>query len=215
MKKILTISLILFCFFARADVVFVKGFQGKQQEKSNWCWAASIQAVLMTDGLNVSQRSIVRSAYGSEANLTAPGFEGTLKLLNGLAVGDGGDSRIVRASAFPSYPDSNWLLGKLKNGEPVIVWYRDESSNHSIIINGGDYYLGPGGAYWEKIFAFDPYFNKNMVIVGSNIPRYVYGSFDVKISSGIKDESVDDELTESKKNRPKAENAYKVPDWMK
>jgi len=181
-KRIIFISLLIFVGGAYAGTVRVNGFHAKPQEMSNWCWAASIQSIFLTSGLQVSQRRIVAAAYGSPINQTAPGFKGTLNILNGLSVSADGSTWEVRASAANTFPNANWLFNKLSNDEPVMIWYKDPNSNHSIIVNGGRYYRDNGGnIQWQQIYAYDPWLNRNMIIVAANIPRYVYGSFDVKL----------------------------------
>jgi len=179
---ILFFIMALFVGVANANTVKVNGFNAFPQEMSNWCWAASIQSIFLTSGLTVTQSRIVTAAYGSPVNRTAPGFDGTLKILNGLSISEDGSSWEVSASAINGFPSPNWLLNKLKNNEPVMIWFNDEYENHSIVVNGGRYYLdNNGGVNWQEIFAYDPWYNKVMTIDASNIPRYVYGTFDIKL----------------------------------
>lgn len=220
LRKIV-LGLLSIASLAHADVVSVDGFQALPQEMSNWCWAASIQSVFLTKGLQVDQKRIVTSAYGSPVNSTAPGFGGTLKLLNGLTIANDGSYWLVKASAANSYPNANWLFGKLQGGEPVIIWYKDEYSNHSIILRGGQYFRdGQGNIHWQQLYAFDPFLNRDMLIDASNIPKYVYGSFDIdleKFASNPKQVSMDDEPSLPRDDyQPKTTpHSYKVPDWMK
>ena len=183
--KLRTIVFLIFTFFTgivHADTVRVSGFKALPQEMSNWCWAASIQSIFLTTGLQVSQSRLVAAAYGAPVNRTAPGFDGTLNILNGLSVSADGSTWEVRASAGNSFPNANWLLNKLQNDEPVMIWYKDPNSNHSIIVNGGKYYRDNfDNVNWQQIFAYDPWFNRNMTIDASNIPRYVYGTYDVEL----------------------------------
>lgn len=183
--KLRVIVFLIFTFFigiVHADTVRVDGFKARPQVKSNWCWAASIQSIFLTSGLDISQHRLVTAAYGSAVNNTAPGFKGTLKILNGLSVSADGSTWEVRASAGNSFPNANWLLEKLQNDEPVMIWYKDQTSNHSIIVNGGRYYRDNiGNVNWQQISAYDPWVNRNMTIDASNIPRYVYGTFDVEL----------------------------------
>ena len=165
------------------DSVEVSGFEGQRQEQSNWCWAASIQSLFLSKGLDVEQSAIVSAAYGRLVNATAPGFDGTLRLLNTVVVDIDGEEWMVRARAGGSYPDAMWLLRRLQNDEPVMIWYRDEYANHSIVIHGGTYYVTPAGTFGgcRSITAYDPLLDNDMTIDGRNIPRYVYGTFEVSI----------------------------------
>lgn len=186
-RNAIFISVLLFAGAAHAATVRVSGFRAYPQEMSNWCWAASIQSIFLTSGLRVSQRRIVAAAYGSPVNRTAPGFYGTLKILNGLSVSADGSIWVVRASAGNSFPNANWLLNKLKNDEPVMIWYKDPNSNHSIIVNGGRYYRdNRGNVQWQQIYAYDPWLNRNMTINAANIPRYVYGTFNIRLRKSMR-----------------------------
>lgn len=184
MKK--TGLLIIFLLFssrlAYADTISVTGFRALPQERSSWCWAASIQSIFLTKGLEVTQSRIVTAAYGSPVNRTAPGFDGTLNVLNGLAVSADGSTWKVSASAGNTFPNANWLYNELQNNKPVMIWYQDHTSNHSIVINGGRYTKnGYGDIYWQQISAYDPWLRRNMRINAANIPRYVYGSFVIEL----------------------------------
>lgn len=167
----------------QTEDIEVAGFEGRQQEASNWCWAASIQALFLTQGLAVEQAAIVQAAYGRVVNATAPGFEGTLRLLNGKVVDVDGDLWEVHARAGGSYPDAGWLLRRFGNDEPVMVWYRDEYTNHSIVLHGGTYYVNQAGSFlgWQSVTGYDPYLDRDMTIDARNIPRYVYGTFEVSL----------------------------------
>ena len=165
------------------EEIDVPGFQGQAQEQSNWCWAASIQSLFVTKGLDVEQSAIVRAAYGSVVNATAPGFDGTLRLLNGVVVDVDGETWVVHARAGGTYPEASWLRRRFENGEPVMIWYRDPYANHSIVLHGGTYYTDDSGRFrgWRTLTAYDPLLDRDMTIDAANIPRYVYGTFDVSI----------------------------------
>lgn len=184
MKNFWTIFAFLLFFpeSAHADTVSIMGFKAHHQEKSNWCWAASIQSILLTKGLEVTQSNIVTAAYGAPVNRTAPGFIRTLGILDGLSVSTDGGIWKINASAGNSFPNANWLYSELQNNTPVMIWYKDNTSNHSIVINGGKYTKdGYGNIYWQQITAYDPWRNRNMKIDAANIPKYVYGSFLIEL----------------------------------
>jgi hypothetical protein len=168
---------------AQIEEIDVPGFRGERQEQSNWCWAASIQSLFVTKGLDVEQAAIVQAAYGRVVNATAPGFEGTLRLLNGVVVDVGGQRWQIHARAGGTYPDAGWLYRRFEQGEPVMIWFRDPYANHSIVLHGGTYYSDRSGAFrgWQSVTAYDPLLDRDMTIAAPNIPRYVYGTFDVSI----------------------------------
>lgn len=216
MKSIKTLCLLLLLFptLAHAEIVQVKNFIANPQEMSNWCWAASIQAVFLTKGLSASQTQIVTSAFGAPVNKTAPGFMGTLKILNGLAVSSDGSLWKISAKAINTYPNANWLHSELENNRPVMIWYKDEYSNHAIVINGGQYYTDQyGGVNWQLLSAFDPFTNQNITIDGANIPKYVYGAFEIKLKKLEQSEPSKTNPTPSNAPPPSTPYGYKKPDW--
>lgn len=179
---------ILFESTARAQPtasVAVAEFAARPQEQSHWCWAASIQALFLTKGIEVEQSAIVTAAYGRLVNATAPGFEGTLRLLNAIVVDVQGNLWRVRANAGPTYPEALWLVRRFQASVPVMIRFRDPSANHSIVLNGGTYYTSAASAFlgWQTPSAYDPFFGRDMTIDATNIPRYVYGTFEVSIRS--------------------------------
>jgi hypothetical protein len=181
---LLTIALSAFTLDAQSvEEIEVSGFEAEAQEQSNWCWAASIQSLFLTKGLVVDQTSIVTAAYGRPINATAPGFDGTLRLLNSVVVDVDGDAWYVRARAAANFPNAEWLLARFENDEPVMVWFRDPYANHSIVLHGGTYYTDRRGSFagWQSLTAYDPLLGHDMTIDAPNIPRFVYGTFEVAI----------------------------------
>lgn len=182
--KLLFLVVAALCSFCRAQHVEsldIDGFNGRPQQGHNWCWAASIQAIFLTKGLEVDQASIVTAAYGGIVDFPAPGFQRTLQILNGLAVSIDGSRWKVRAAAGPTFPNAIWAFRKLRKNEPIMIWFRDEVENHSIVINGGDYLADDDDRFisWVVLRAYDPWFDRDMTIQAENIPRYVYGTFDI------------------------------------
>ena len=189
MRKLISLVIVIVCLLPVAlaaqslDEVEVSGFDGRAQEESNWCWAASIQSLFLSKGIDVEQSAIVASAYGRPVNATAPGFDGTLSLLNRVVVDVDGTQWQVRARAGATFPNAYWLLKRFQDDEPVMIWYRDEYANHSIVLHGGTYYVMPNGSFggWATVTAYDPLLDRDMSIDARNIPRYVYGTFEVSI----------------------------------
>lgn len=199
--------------FVQAEVISVTGFKALPQEKLNWCWAASIQSIFLTRGLQVSQKNIVSAAYGTPTNKTAPGFDGTLDAINRVSLSANGNKWEVRATAGKSFPNANWLFSKLERNEPVMIWYQDEYSNHSIVINAGRYTRDAwGNVQWQQIFAYDPWLDQNMTISAANIPRYVYGSFDITLDAKTPENEVEAAAESSSQRTP---YSYQIPEWMK
>jgi hypothetical protein len=164
--------------------VAVTGFSGRPQLKNEWCWAACIQSLLLTKGVEIGQATIVEAAYGQDLNRPAPGFEGTVDLINGLLLKSGGEEWKVRAEARPKHPDPRWLFSELSNNEPVMIWFRVPNLDHAIVLTGGKYYTDRLGKFigWRSLTGFDPMFNRVLPIPAANIPRYVYGTFAITLT---------------------------------
>jgi len=95
MKKLIIIILLFFSvqwLFGQGEIYKIKGeyYRGNQvycagvktdifkysaasQENDNWCWAACVQMVLHYQGVYVSQRDLVRKAFGTTENRPANG----------------------------------------------------------------------------------------------------------------------------------------------
>lgn len=164
--------------------VSVNGFAGRPQLRNAWCWAACIQSLLLTKGVDIGQEAIVEAAYGKDVDRPAPGFEGTVDLINGLHLKSGGVEWRVHAEARPRHPDPRWLLTELSNNEPVMIWFRVPRLDHAIVLTGGKYYTDRLGKFlgWQSLSGFDPMFNRVLPIPAANIPRYVYGTFSITLT---------------------------------
>lgn len=185
-----TFLIVLACAIAIAAnaqdtrTVTVTGFTGHPQLKNEWCWAACIQSMLEARGITIGQSAIVEAAYGRDVNQPAPGFEGTVELLNRLTLNVGGEVWKVSAYARPRHPDPKWLFEELSNNDPVMIWFRAKDLDHAIVLTGGVSLVDRLGKFvgWRSLTAYDPLLNRIMPIPGINIPRYVYGTFTIRVT---------------------------------
>lgn len=156
MKKIVLLAIISLSFlFAsaqrRGEVVRINGtisaacvdnymeYCHHRQYKYNWCWAACVQMVLDYYGLNISQESIVRRAYGDDYNFTA-NKDDIVEAVNGWYVG----GHIVRAR-YEKYKSAKTMIDAISSGQPLIIGLNEASSTgHAYVLTHiffqNDYY---------------------------------------------------------------------------
>src|ERR1700731_130065 len=137
----------------------VRGFQDKaqasEQEASEWCWAASIQAVLAYYGIQRGQSDIVLATFGRVDNVPARSPEVLYRTLNNFQIA--GDSvEIVRSQwATGNYLTATMLDNELRANHPIITWFMNgPSSGHSVVIYSADF-AADGEPYRVKYF--DPW----------------------------------------------------------
>jgi Peptidase_C39 like family len=120
--------------------VYVEDFEDKtseaEQEQSQWCWAASIQAVLAYYGIKREQRDIVRATYGTVVNLPARSPQQLYSVLNNFMLSDDDKIEIVRSNwGVGSLLTAQVLYRELEQDHPIIVWFRNgPMSGHSVVI---------------------------------------------------------------------------------
>jgi hypothetical protein len=130
----------------------------KGQERSEWCWAASVSMICKFHGFNLSQPRIVQQMHGSLIN--KPGDD---KLLTNALnrVWDDDDGQPLRTSAVVFSPmldkfdvDNRRVLDDLKNDFPLLCGAR----KHATVVARADYYDGPDGRPLVfQVHVIDPY----------------------------------------------------------
>lgn len=141
-------------------VVEAAGFEDKvtdaEQRASQWCWAASIQAVLAYYGIKRDQEEIVKATYGRLVNLPASSPQSLYNALNNFTLPDGSNVEIVRSQwATGNFLTAELLYRELDRGHPIIVWFSNgPNSGHSVVIYGAEF-MSNGLPITIKIF--DPW----------------------------------------------------------
>ena len=100
------------------------------QEKSNWCWAACVQAVLRFKGSSNTQRSIVKQVLGKLDNEKIGAQTLVFGLNNWEANG------IVVTAAEESPIDMRRIVKAISSNQPLIVGMDTGSQNHAMILVG-------------------------------------------------------------------------------
>ncbi|MEO2020978.1 MAG: papain-like cysteine protease family protein [Pirellulaceae bacterium] len=113
-----------------------------KQEKQNWCWAACIQMVYSTQGINVSQDDIVKATLGVVIDVPA-GPQHFMDALKGWKPSQSG-RKSLEASFYEGPPQLSTLTLSLKSKVPVILGltYPDQNVGHGVVITA--VYLEPG-----------------------------------------------------------------------
>jgi peptidase C39-like protein len=126
----------------------------KEQEGTELCWAAAIQAVLRYHGKNVSQSSIVKKVRGASdsKNYSAA----TLKeIIRGIS-GRWTSWHINNGNSFT-------LVSDLNNLNPVLIGLegKDEQQGHIVVAYGVEYFMDLNRIlYIDRVKIWDPWFGE-------------------------------------------------------
>ncbi len=103
-----------------------------RQRASQWCWAASIEAVLNYYGYNITQEDIVYQTWGNIRNM--PGtYRDILSALNKTYVDRDGYRFTVRAETYSANPIS--ASNDLANDYPLIIG----TQGHAMVLTALEY----------------------------------------------------------------------------
>lgn len=129
------------------------------QERSMWCWAASLQMLFAAAGRSVSQRQIVMATYGQLVNLPSFSARNIAALSNRDwvdAQGETFSSRLVAAydaHAGIAAIDNNTIVDALARETPMIVCNR----THAMLLTAATFVPTPYGANILSLGVFDPW----------------------------------------------------------
>jgi len=113
-----------------------------RQQRTNWCWAASIQMVLNFHGLVVSQDQIVARVFGSNVDAPADPSQ-ILASLSGWAFQING--RPASVSASPVVFQGSDIVSDLVFHWPLIVGVQNPTGEgHIYVLTAVTYSVGPG-----------------------------------------------------------------------
>jgi hypothetical protein len=127
-----------------------------QQQGAHWCWAASIQNVLSTYGVDVEQQDIVRMTWGRVVDLPAfdprQAVEGLLAVNAFVAPG-----KVVHPFFQNDAPAASFLVREIEvEKAPVIVFYRNSTDAHVVVCYGIEYTGTPTQPRITNVFVRDP-----------------------------------------------------------
>lgn len=124
-NKAVIMMVFLGIFTSSANAIYVHRYE---QEKSQWCWAASAQMIGHTLGRTVSQRDIVDYTKGTVANIPADIWDASKAV-------DYATLRYSEVRGAPlTYTDAK---SELDDGEPFYIsigW--KNGSGHAVVVSG-------------------------------------------------------------------------------
>lgn len=130
-----------------------------EQEKSQWCWAASISMIFSYYQHPVEQRRIVRTVYGSTSNLPAMSGATIAAQLNRSWTDDNGQKFKSRLrAAFDADVgvfaiDARTMVRALRRDQPMIVGTR----SHAMVLTSVQYVGSEESPNIIRAGVFDPY----------------------------------------------------------
>jgi hypothetical protein len=113
------------------------------QQRTEWCWAASISMLFSCYGYEVSQERIVDEAYGSPVNMPAQSITMSLEM-NRDWTDDGGkrfSSRVLRAFDFNAGVqtiNNPFIIGQLERSHPLVIG----ANRHAVLLTRLEYIGG-------------------------------------------------------------------------
>jgi hypothetical protein len=134
-----------------------------EQDRDEWCWAASLQMIYSYHGLNVPQSEIVRRSYGvQDASGTLPNWAGSFQLitanLNGQGVDDNGTAYTVKSSLGFGAPPPQVLVHELSQQRPLLLAYRPSpTGGHAVVVTGASYIGSQSAPTITSIIVRDPW----------------------------------------------------------
>ena len=152
------------------EVFEVDGFAEKMksatevspQHQSQWCWAASIQAVLASSGIDRSQEQIVQETFGRLVNLPAADPRQLYAVLNNVTVDADGHRQCVSSRFYVGSPSATFLKEEISHNRPVIMWYANPGGQggHSVVVYKIDYREVGALPVVDSVTYFDPWPSK-------------------------------------------------------
>lgn len=120
------------------------------QEKEFWCWAASAQALLSTQGFDISQQEVVQATMGQVVNRAATAEQVRQAVDGHMAVVNG--QRVRTRASFVNSLGS--ILNDLRESRPLIVGFE----GHAYVLSAAEYRITPEGkTQILKVILRDPW----------------------------------------------------------
>jgi hypothetical protein len=155
------------------------------QNKTQWCWSASISMALRYYGFEVDQKMFARNicgldVLGNPKNCSASPYD-ISESLNIKGNDVWGNAYSVIAPLRKGVPDIIELINQLDAGRPVIISYynSDYKSSHAVVVTGCKYEIHEGTVWLTHLYIRDPWIDVSNVIskgrkVVSNLTDFYY-----------------------------------------
>lgn len=127
----------------------------EEQEGTELCWAAAIQAVLKYHGRFVSQSDIIKKVRGASdsVNYSAATLKEIIKGISGRWT----SWHINNGNSFT-------LVSDLNNLQPVLIGLQgtdDDQQGHIVVAYGIEYFVDPYGVFYvDRVMIWDPWFGE-------------------------------------------------------
>lgn len=154
------------------------------QNKTQWCWSASISMVLRYYGFEISQHEFAQQVcgvdiFGNPGNCPAYPTE-ISRALNVYGNDDNGKAFAVEAPLRSGSPDLSFMLEQLLCDRPIIIGYYnpDFRSGHAVVITGCRCEDIGGTTYIRQLYVRDPWKDAANIIhrgrkVIDNVPEFL------------------------------------------
>ena len=128
-----------------------------EQEKQNWCWAASIQMALSAKGIDISQEAIVQKTFGTTNDHPGSWLD-IFNNLNGWMKTRSGTKVHLKTTVVEGAPSLETLKTELDSGTPVIIGYNTTGSSvgHAVVITAVIYEMTTRGPEIIRVIVRDP-----------------------------------------------------------
>lgn len=151
------------------------------QERSNWCWAASIQSILQYYHINKTQTDIVYHTFGTNYLGELPNWGGTAQNvannLNNWGVTWNDNVYLVKSNFYNRRPSDDEIIDYLSKKQPLYLSYKSgKTSNHAVVITNCKFIETAAGREIIEITLTDPWLSDENVQNGG-IVRYTYENF--------------------------------------
>lgn len=158
-KTILVLLLLLSSAPAFGAVVRLSTPAIQRQQTPVWCWAASIQNVLSSYNVQVTQQQVVQATYGGTANL--PLFDPRQAALNLLQANSlvAPQQQVVHPFFVSGPPRPDVLVREIKRERsPLLVFYQNPSGGGHVVVCYGIEYTGTEmSPIITRVFIKDPF----------------------------------------------------------
>jgi hypothetical protein len=168
----------------QATVVQIQSPPIQQQQTPVWCWAASIQNVLASYNVSVTQDAIVEATYGNVANL--PLFvpqQAVLNLLNeNYLVAP--QNMVIHPFFVAGAPTPSVLIREIgREHSPILTMYTNgPNSGHVVVCYGAKYTGTADNPTVIEVWVKDPWDAQNKIWSGAQLASVWQSSIFLRVA---------------------------------
>ena len=128
----------------------------RAQQMPLWCWAASAEMVLSTQGISVPHDAIVQRVKGYLANRAGNIVE-MASAVNGVHSDIDGGAVVVSGQPVMGAPTPEVLYNHMRAGLPAILTYQGGPIGHAVVLFGVEAEVTRLGVQIHRLHVADPY----------------------------------------------------------